>query len=272
MSVKNGHGMKWMANLAALAVAGSAMAALPAKGVVLDFETAGQYADNFRILENENNAVSIAQDAGGFVRATGANSPANGGRLTTVYDTTPADSTLRSTFGPGLSLEFDARIASSDRSVGVYLINASAAGENAAYLALFNVGSSTNDKIRFSSGTNPTAADTNNYAGLDSGTIGDAGYNPGSSFVHFTLKYTADANNHPVLDLTVGNLHASATYPALTAYSQVELGLRLSPQNSNTGNNTVDFDNVAISVPEPTSLALLAAGAGGLLLRRRRGV
>ncbi|HEV2295208.1 MAG TPA: PEP-CTERM sorting domain-containing protein [Tepidisphaeraceae bacterium] len=48
-------------------------------------------------------------------------------------------------------------------------------------------------------------------------------------------------------------------------YSQMRLG----GPSGVTSNGGVNFDDISVAVPEPTSLALLALGAGGLMRRRR---
>jgi hypothetical protein len=108
------------------------------------------------------------------------------------------------------------------------------------------------------------------------GTTGNSGYNASTSaFVHVLLKYTADAGSHPVLDFTVGNFNRSITFASLTAFSQVEVGLRLSPANVpdavNAGTNYLDVDNFSVgAIPEPAAMAMTALGGTGFFLRRRR--
>lgn len=252
----------------ALALTGSGLMLSTASAALLDFQAAGQYAANFRTLEQEA-GVTLTQNAGGFIRATSVSTVS---RISTVYDTTPGDgAATKTSFGLNTRVELDARLADTTRSLGIYLIDA-ATPENTAYLALFNVDTSgSTDQIRFSATANPTSA-SNNAAGLEtSGSLtGNAGYNASTStFVHMKLDYTADLNNHPVLTFTVGDFSRTITYSSLTAYSQVEVGLRFSPQTS--GNRTIDVDNFSVgAIPEPASLSLMALGAVGLITRRRR--
>ena len=241
----------------------------PALAAVIDFESAGDYTSNFRRLEREGAGVNEAQSANGaakdYLRAAGGS---NASRLTTVYDTTPVSAATRTTFGSGLTVEFDARIPHADRSVGIYLIDADSTGESAGYLALFNLDSTaTTDRLRFASNANPS---TGGAGTLGNEQTGNSGYNVSAlDFVHFKLVYTINELNQPVLDFTVGDLQRTVTF-ATTAYDEVEVALRLSPY-INAPNNYIDIDNFSAAVPEPSAIALLGLGSALILRGRRRG-
>ncbi len=251
-----------------------AMAAGTNAAVNLDFETEGQFSSNFRLLEDEGTTGSGAPTAtqsdngiaNDYLRITGGS---GGSRYTTVYDTTPANATVRDTFAAGVTIELDARLSRSGQSIGIYLIDGDAAAENSAYLALFNVDQSgSNDLIRFSSNANPSSSTSTNTGTLTGDISGNSGYNNSATdFVHLTLTYNIDDQNRPVLDLRVGDddFGGSITFET-AAFSTVGIGFRA----STSGQFTLDLDNIRITpVPEPASIALLAGAAAGLLRRRR---
>ena len=84
---------------------------------MINFETEGQYAANFRFVEDEGNGPrrdvqSSNGAANDYLRVTGATGAS---RHVSVYDTTPASNAARDSFGSGLTVEFDARIAAAQQ-------------------------------------------------------------------------------------------------------------------------------------------------------------
>lgn len=257
------------------------VAAATVHSAPITFDVASDVTDHFRLLEKEGSpGGSFAQQivgTEGVLRATGHSS---GSRITLIYDNTPGNTSPVPTFTSGLTVEFDVRIPSAGRSVGVYLLNADNPSENTAYLSLFNVDySGSTDRIRFSSNANPKSTDPSVGANTNIGNLGSltgtdvtgsAGYAASTTaFVHVKVEYTRNTLNEPTLQMTVGNLSASYTYTGLTGFENVSVAFRMSPLNATSGNNFMDIDNLTI-VPEPAGILAGTLLIGGLLRRRYR--
>lgn len=248
----------------------------------ITFDSASDVIDHFRLLEKDGSPGGTFGhqiiSGNGVLRAMGHSS---GGRITIMYDTTPSNVAPVTSFTPGLTVEFDVRMPTASRSVGVYLLDANNPNENTAYLALFNVDvSGINDRIRFSPNANPKSADlavapNTNIGNLGSApgsdVTGTAGYGASStSFVHVKVGYTRNILNEPMLQMTVGSLSASHTYTGLVGFENVSVAFRMSPLNASSGNNFLDIDNLTI-VPEPGGALSALVLVGGLFIRRYRG-
>lgn len=257
------------------------VAATTVHSAPITFDVASDVTDNFRLLEKDGSPGGTfghqTVSGNGILRGTGHSS---GGRITVIYDTTPSNTAPVPSFAPGLTVEFDVRMPTASRSIGVYLLDANNPSENTAYLALFNVDvSGATDRIRFSPDANPKSTDlsvapnTNigrlgSFSGTD--VTGSAGYAASTTaFVHVKVEYTRNTLNEPTLQMTVGNLSASYTYTGLTGFENVSVAFRMSPLNATSGNNFMDIDNLTI-VPEPAGILAGTLLIGGLLRRRYR--
>lgn len=255
-----------MRSFAALAAAVLAVGTSAHAATLLDFETAGQYANNFRKLTGTGTPTQTGPTADNdFVAMTGTSN------LVAVYDTTPADAAQKNVFAVSqaapVTFSADLTFTTGTSSFGVYFVDPS--DESKGYLALLNFNQSgTNELIRFSTDAVPN---TNGAGTLINGSPAATNIVVGFIPTNATFSYAIDESNHPVLSVTVGSFTSSATFSGITTpLTSVELAVRNSVQNG--GEN--DFDNVSLPdstvVPEPTSLALLGLGAGALLRRRRR--
>lgn len=232
--------------------------------VMLDFETAGQYSNNFRKIAGPGNPTQTGpSDDNDYVTLTGTSN------FTAVHDTSPGDSTERTSFtvSPGSPLTFsaDLRFATNTSSFGLYIVDAT--NEAAGYLALLNFNQTVdNELIRFASNAVPNTGGAGTLVAGDSGNV----IAP-NEFANVTFTYSIDVNNHPVLSVTAGSLSDSITFETIDApLTNVELAVRVSSQGAGIN----DFDNVNIQgvlIPEPASLGLLG-WAALLLTRRRRGL
>jgi hypothetical protein len=227
--------------------------------VVFDFETPGQFAGNYRKIFGNGTPVQTGPTVDNdYVTQTGTTN------FTSLYDTTPADGTEKTTvtltLGSSVSFSADLRFATATSSFGVVVVDAN--NEGAGYLALLNIDQTgTDELIRFSSNAVPN---TGGAGTLVTGATGDG--TALGQFSNVVFTYGIDANNHPVLSITAGSLGATHTFDTITTpLTNVQLGVRSSSQT--VGQN--DFDNVGIVVPEPLTGGLLACG-GLVLLRRRR--
>jgi len=249
-----------------------------AQAAVIDFETPGQYADNFRTLYS---GLTVGQSDNGvdndYVRI-GRPMIGTTTRASLLYDTTASDGDVtRSTFslspgGPAVTVTADVWFTAGGASWGVYFINAS--DRQQAVLALFNVNASGgNDNIRFTLPTatqyvNPAStASTEPTLSLTTNSYADAGITV-NEFKTISASYWLNEEGKIVMSMTAGTRTLeSAPITGLDAFSQVEIALRISPAGADA--DYILFDNIDVSmVPEPTVLGLI--GAAGLLMGRRR--
>lgn len=228
----------------------------------LDFETA-QYPNNFRLYINTGSTV-LSQTSNGagndFFTSVGGSSAA------IVYDangaTAGASAFAVSQVAP-LTVSADVRFVGNS-SIGVYIINASNPAQG--YLALLNF-TSGNDTIRFANDPVPNTAGAGTLGAGDF--ANNTNFVTANTFVNASLTYSINASNEPVLTMTVGSTSSTISYTGLTAFTNVEVGFRLS-----SGSATISMDNLNISttaIPEPsTYAALVGVAVLGLCLVRRR--
>lgn len=222
-----------------------------ASAAVLDFETPGQLAGNFRDVDGGSTLTQTSNGADNDY----ANVADNTSRKVLFYDTTPGEAATADSFSGPLTIESDIRMGGG--SFGVYLLNADNLDQ--AYLALFNY----SDRIRISDDV--TNADSNDAGGLDvydqTGTTGVTQ----NEWTTLRVDYLIDGDDHPVITVTVGSFTSGPiTLSDVTAFDSLSIGLRISPQNGATA-----FDNFTV-VPEPGTAALAGLGAALCLIRRKR--
>lgn len=266
-------------NLSILAVM-AGMIATNAQAVgPIDFETAGDLANNFRLNTNVLAVARLSQTGPGagndYIQHN--NTPfASGGGTIGIYDTTPGDiDATQNTFAGPFSVEFDISGVQASSSFGVFLINPAenAPTRNDNLLALFNLDSTgTTDLIRFFRDGNTPFNDAN--AGTQVNSVsGSSGLNVSSDlspvWEHFKLDYSV-LLGVPQLTLTVGSLSATSTYSAAHALpANVEVAFRIFDSSATEG--TAKIDNFQITLaPEPGSGVLLGIGAMVFLNRIRR--
>jgi hypothetical protein len=257
-----------------LALAGSLQAQVL---VNLDFETAGAFSNNFRFTFNSANSTTAQSSNGASNDYVTTTSGAVTDNEIFVYDTTPADGTVKSTFSGAVSIEADIRAASTGSSFGFFIINPASEGSSVHYLALFNWDvTGSNDRMRLFTG-NPINSTTVGTSAYDSGATStvNSGLDVGGSFGHMTLTYRADTTTptRAVFNLTVGTMTTGDILLGAGTYlsSGFEVGIR--SFDSNSGAGSTDFDNFSITqVPEPSTagLLLLSAAVAGLACKMRR--
>jgi hypothetical protein len=234
--------------------------------VSLDFESAGQFAGNFRATFNPPETAT-SQD-GGHV-STNAISLSSGTTLSEafIYDTTPADATVQSTFMGPVTISFDMRSAAAGASFGVYIINPGEASGVAGHrLALFNMGTGATDRFRMFTTSSITNANVGTGV-YDSGATLNV-VEPGSTFVRASLTYSEGANSSAVFNYTINGVSSGDINLGNNTYiPNFEIGLRL--YDGVVGGATADIDNFEI-VPEPSSSAMFGLVAAGALVLRRR--
>lgn len=237
----------------------------------IDFETAGQLGANFRVLNTAGTRVlsQTANGVGNDLISLEDTSPTSTGAVVGIYDTTPADTTAATAFTVAAAqfrVTFNLTAGANSSSFGVHLLDPNNSSNN--LLALFNVGTGAADTLRF---WRDSSAIATGGAGTQIGATvtGDAGYDVGGSPALFELSVD-NTGAAPVFNLTVGTLSATSAFVAGDLNFLPQVAFRLF-DSSNAGATAATLDNFTVTVvPEPAALPLLAAGAGLLLLRRRR--
>src|SRR5690348_4693737 len=107
-----------------------------AADTTLDFETAGQYTGNFRLLAGSSTQTQTGPSAGNDYVISTSPTAAN---AAIAFDTTPGDATFgtATTFNGPVTVSVDALFQANTSSLGIYFINP--ADETKSYLALFNI-------------------------------------------------------------------------------------------------------------------------------------
>ena len=241
------------AGAAALLLAGAARG----EGLYLDFETAGQYTGNVRVLMTTGSAAQTDPVAGepdnDFVNVSG-------GALVVALDPTPGDGTAtRRVVSPPCSVAADVAFGGTNNSFGVHFINPTNPAQ--AYLALFNVDASGGgDLIRFSADANPQSGAA---GALVQAANAESGIASGGAFRRIEAGYATNALGEPVLSLWAGTLRGTVTLTGVTAFASAELSLRFSA-GAGAG---VSFDNLAAG-PVPSVWTPVPEASGSRLVRR----
>ena len=244
----------------------------------VDFETTGDLANNFRLNTNTVNSSRLSQIGpsvdNDFIAHN--NIPFNSSSTTVgIYDTSPGDvDAAQNLFSGNFRVEFDVSGVQGGSSFGVVLINPDEINfRTDNLLALFNLDNSgTTDLIRFfRDGNSPF---NNGSAGTLVGTAvnGYSALNVSSDAApvwgHFKVDYTVTAGV-PQMTVSVGYFSATSAFDVAHALpSSVEVAFRIYDLS---GDGSAKLDNFQIiSVPEPTSAALIGLGLGALLVKYRQ--
>ncbi|MEX1114025.1 MAG: PEP-CTERM sorting domain-containing protein [Akkermansiaceae bacterium] len=93
-----------------------------------------------------------------------------------------------------------------------------------------------------------------------------------SQFTALAVSLTTNGSNLDYMfSLTSGNTaNSSGTFAGLGGFTVDEMRIGIAPESGQYGTNFLYFDGIVAAVPEPSSVFLLAAAAGGLAFRRRR--
>jgi lysophospholipase L1-like esterase len=223
----------------------------------LDFESAGQYAANVRVLMATGTAAQTDPEAGepdnDFVSVSG-------GALVVALDPTPGDGTAtRRVVAPPCRVAADVAFGGANNSFGVHFINP--ANPAQAHLALFNVDASGGtDLIRFSADANPQ---TGAAGTLVAAASAESGLAAGGGFRRIQVGYATNAMGEPVLSLWAGTIRGTLTLTGVTALASAEISLRFSA-GAGTG---VAFDNL-LAGPVPAVWTPSPEASGSRLVRR----
>ncbi|MDR1283573.1 MAG: hypothetical protein LBK99_22540 [Opitutaceae bacterium] len=259
-----------------------------AESVFLDFESEGQFANNFRALYTAGGTAAQTTTSGsnGFVKHDRQTTTDKG--IAYLYDTTPADATVatQSVFVPTqaapLTVSFDLYAASTSSAFAIIFADASNANNNLT--AMFKVDvSNKNDQFNFYRDGNVT---TDGLLGTQVGTTStqataidvssSSTFTTGGGF-SVTLSVV---DSTPTLSLIAGGIMVEQTFSSGNFdWTDTTVILRLYDSGAGTGNG-VGIDNFSITnipVPEPAHavalLALIAAAAAAgvrLVVRRRQ--
>ncbi|HVJ45393.1 MAG TPA: PEP-CTERM sorting domain-containing protein [Luteolibacter sp.] len=253
-----------------LRAAAAAIVAFPsfagAALVSIDFETAGDFANNFRATYDPTETTTSQGSGYLSTNATALNSGTTVSE-TYIYDTTPESSAVQSTFSGPVTISFDLRAAQTNASFGIYIVNtAETAGTAGHRLALFNLTSGATDRIRFFSTSSITNANVGTMVHDSTATLSVT--EPGAGFVNASLVYSQGANSSAIFNYTINGVSTGDINLGNNTYiPNFEIGIRL--YDASVGGGTSDIDNFQV-IPEPASLALIGLASAGFFVRRRR--
>lgn len=248
--------------------------------VLIDFQTAGQFANNFRkVTSNSDSAAQTANafPANNYLRYDRTTTTSN--VLAYMYDTTPGDTTVatQSVFSTAtaLTVSYGLRATSATSSFGIYFADPNDINNN--LLVLFNLDSSgSTDQFRFFRDGAMSSAGVGTQVGLSQS--GSTGFNAGTitpattPFAPLSATLTV-AGTTPTLSLTVGSQTFSQTFSAGDfnfSGGNTTVIVRMFDPNPAT-NTPMDIDDFQIvSVPEPSSGILLLSAAGLWAVVRRK--
>ena len=243
-----------------------------AGAVVLGFDTPGQYEANFReVLAGDDLGVTSQGGTGVLRKGGSASSPS-----VAIYDTTPADATLKTTFPQGgFRASFDARFGDAGSSVGVYVVDPT--DESKAFLMALTI----NDPIFGGLDSTRSHRQANALTGETGTGSGGAGRvanaDPGSAvFTPISVTYWTDELGRPQFVTTWGAPGGDrsvgiSTFGGTLPIANPQFGLRFFDAVPGNGGG-VEIDNLEIiPVPEPAALGVLCAAAAGLTMCRGHG-
>lgn len=233
-----------------------ALGASSSLGAVLNFDSASDYANNFRVL---GSGTAFSHNAGGYI----SYAPSTAKTSMHTYDLDGAGSgTTKFTLAVGGSLTVTTSVRFSGEtasSIGIYF---------GTDLALFNTSTSgSNDNLRIFSGLSLTDGNVSNVLSGLANALPLITGGADAPFTTFSATLTATGVNSYSISMAVGS--STHTHHFNTAApTDFEVGLRV----YNGGGLTIDIDHFDLTVvPEPSSSLLILGSLCGIpFLRRRR--
>ena len=276
--------------IAACFAASAALAAPITFASGTDYDNgATQTTGVFRDVLN-GSTISIGNDLGGTTHSalnfsgTNNNSPYNGAM--TLYDKTPTDATVKTTFNGNLKISADVMTANSNNSKGagiLFLFNEGAGMEGLA-LSLFSAGNTDAKDFRLTS----QAGEANSALATEALTGANQIFE--NIWYRLELDLTFSGSSYTVAGRVYN--HTTGTDPNSAKGSQIgtqldytgalsgtiatpyEIGLLTRSAGGDFRTSVTNFDVElpvgSSNVPEPGSIALMGLGALGLASMRRR--
>lgn len=254
---------------------------LNAASVLLDFNTEGQFTNNFRLVSpnpvTNGEAVQVLKDAEGYVKYDRTAAPANA--IAYLYDTTPAEATPASdsmfpTSVP-LTVSFDFYAGPQASTFAVIFSDANDLSRNVMALFRIDHNFGAPDQVAFykNGAVTPDSLTPGKQVGAniteDSG-IGNSQY-AFTSGNGYSATLTVDGTT-PTISLTVGNLSLSRSFaPGDADWANTVVSIRLYDRGAGAGAG-VGIDNFQItSIPQSSATSLIAVGVmlGAIAAYRR---
>jgi hypothetical protein len=260
--------------LGGLVIASALLSVIPAANsqtvlTSIDFETAGDFTNNFRFTSNPS-ASTQTQTSNGVANdyvATFSSAGSVNAR-TAVFDSGLQGIANQNLFSPlssaGIKISLDIRASSAGSSFGIFIVNPTEGTANTHPLALFSWDTSAaNDRFRLF-GVAQISGNGVGTAIYDSATSNSGSAVGDNTFVSATLIYRQDLLDltKPIYNFTVGSVSTGDIAGATGTYlSSFEVGVRSTDGNSTavapSTTNTTDFDNFVVTdltvVPEPST-------------------
>lgn len=271
--------------IAAVSLVAFSPLSMRAASVTLDFSTAGQYSDNFVEILNAGNIGHNAANQNVLYNPAGAN-----GTSIIRYDTLPGNAAYDDAnfLTETVSADITFPDLASNQSFGFYTrIQTSGEAAGLGILGLLNKVSNGNSlQLRLFSGADSLGvgvgtpfynATFNLTTGVVTPSVGTGGIgstNPFAANSPLTFSMTQTSGEDPVFSFSVSDaegLIASTGDQVLTTTELYNgagaIGVRFN-SGSTGASNTITMDNFS-AVPEPSTAALVALAAMGLVRRRR---
>lgn len=239
--------------------------------ILVNFNTDGDLANNFRYVFN-GNSVTSHSGADGYAINTSGNGTTNGDIF--AYDTTPGDAASKTLFSGDVTVTMRISAANAGASFGFFIINPTETGTQP--LALFNWDNGTSpnttyDQIRIFTSANIVDVGVGSLA-TGGNVSGSSGINADGGFSTITFSYkNIGGNGH--MSLSMGSLSVTDVSLSTAFLSSYQIGIRVFDPYSDTIPGGTKFDDFTVNIdpiPEPSGMALLALPFAGLILGRRR--